>query len=105
MADTFSAPETKAGTKETPFEEGSETSESLDSFVQDTEISLLEDMIHKVQNQVYITIDDGPSKYTQEIIDSLESLGHKATFFRIGGNIRGHHKELLHALIAKGNDI
>lgn len=36
------------------------------------------------QSGVYITIDDGPSPYTHEIIQTLQEQGHKATFFRVG---------------------
>lgn len=42
----------------------------------------------------YITIDDGPSKYTNEILDILDSNGVKATFFMIEGNMRKYKDEL-----------
>ena len=38
----------------------------------------------------YITIDDGPSKYTNEILDILEENDVKATFFMIDGNMKKH---------------
>jgi len=42
----------------------------------------------RTAEKVFITIDDWPTKYTQEIVDSLESMGHSATFFLIGSNIK-----------------
>ena len=34
-----------------------------------------------VSKKVYITFDDGPSSYTNEILDILDEYGVKATFF------------------------
>lgn len=42
----------------------------------------------------YITIDDGPSKYTNEILDILEKNNVKATFFMINGNMKLHKDEV-----------
>lgn len=36
----------------------------------------------------YITIDDGPTKYTNQILDILEENNVKATFFMIDGNMK-----------------
>ena len=35
-------------------------------------------------HKVYLTFDDGPSKYTEEILDILDDYDVKATFFEIG---------------------
>lgn len=35
-------------------------------------------------HKVYLTFDDGPSKYTNDILDILDSYGVKATFFVVG---------------------
>jgi peptidoglycan/xylan/chitin deacetylase (PgdA/CDA1 family) len=40
------------------------------------------------KKQVYITIDDGPWLYTQEIAEELHKRGHRATFFVIWNNIK-----------------
>lgn len=40
--------------------------------------------------QVALTFDDGPSKYTEEIVDILTEHGVKATFFFIGANLSSH---------------
>ncbi|MFF2090783.1 polysaccharide deacetylase family protein [Paenibacillus sp. NPDC058174] len=42
---------------------------------------------HKV---VYLTFDDGPSKYTNDILDILKQNGAKATFFMIGSHLNRH---------------
>lgn len=42
----------------------------------------------------YITIDDGPSKYTNEILDVLKKNNIKATFFMIEGNMKNHKEEV-----------
>jgi len=42
---------------------------------------------------VYLTFDDGPSEYTQWILEQLESYNAKATFFCIGNNVEKHPKE------------
>lgn len=42
----------------------------------------------------YITIDDGPSKYTNQILDILDRNKIKGTFFMIDGNMRKRPKEV-----------
>lgn len=42
----------------------------------------------------YITIDDGPSKYTNQILDILDSNKIKATFFMIDGNMKKRPREV-----------
>lgn len=42
----------------------------------------------------YLTFDDGPSKYTNDILDILKEEGVPATFFVIGSNIAGREQEL-----------
>ncbi len=43
---------------------------------------------------VALTMDDGPSKYTPEVLDILKEEGVKATFFVIGENIAGREDVL-----------
>lgn len=38
----------------------------------------------KAAHKVYLTFDDGPSSYTEQILDILDKYGVKATFFVIG---------------------
>lgn len=41
-------------------------------------------VIEDVRKKVYLTFDDGPSQYTDEILDILKDYGVKATFFVVG---------------------
>lgn len=50
----------------------------------------------------YITIDDGPSKYTDEIIDILNKYNAKATFFMIDSNMK-KHPDKVKRIIETGN--
>ncbi|MGL6107925.1 polysaccharide deacetylase family protein [Romboutsia sp.] len=42
----------------------------------------------------YITIDDGPSKYTNQILDILDRNNVKATFFMLDGNMKKRPNEV-----------
>ena len=53
---------------------------------------------------VALTIDDGPSEYTNEIFQILNSNGATATFFVIGSQVGGH-ENLLQDLIRDGNEL
>ena len=53
---------------------------------------------------IALTIDDGPSEYTNEIMQILTSNGVAATFFIIGSQIRGK-EETLQNLIRNGNEL
>ena len=49
----------------------------------------------ETRNAVYITIDDGPWAYTQEIAEELHKRGHRATFFVIWDNIKEDRYEAM----------
>jgi len=53
---------------------------------------------------IALTIDDGPSEYTKEIMQILKSNGATATFFVIGSQVAGH-EETLQDLIRNGNEL
>ena len=53
---------------------------------------------------IALTIDDGPSEYTNEIMQILHSNGATATFFIIGSQVAGHDKTL-QDLIRNGNEL
>ncbi|KAI4124764.1 MAG: hypothetical protein LQ347_005608 [Umbilicaria vellea] len=53
---------------------------------------------------VALTIDDGPSEYTKEIMQILHSNDVTATFFIIGSQVAGH-EETLQSLIRNGNEL
>ena len=42
----------------------------------------------QVRKVAYLTFDDGPGKYTAELLDMLKSENAKATFFLIGSNVK-----------------
>lgn len=44
---------------------------------------------------VYLTFDDGPSRYTPEILDVLDKYGVKATFFVINGRYNSTMKDII----------
>ena len=53
---------------------------------------------------VAITFDDGPSDYTQQILDILEEKGAKATFYNLGENAQNKPK-LTKAVIDGGHEL
>ncbi|MFU0828063.1 MAG: Peptidoglycan/xylan/chitin deacetylase, PgdA/CDA1 family [Lachnoclostridium sp.] len=54
--------------------------------------------------QVYLTFDDGPSKYTEEILQVLSDYGVKATFFVIG-HTDEHSKKMYNEIIDQGHTL
>ncbi len=48
------------------------------------------------KKRIAITFDDGPSLKTKELVDLLEELDVKATFFILGCNIKNHEEELMY---------
>ncbi len=44
---------------------------------------------------VYLTFDDGPSRYTPEILDVLDKYGVKATFFVVNGRYNSTMKDIV----------
>ncbi|WP_128548276.1 polysaccharide deacetylase family protein [Larkinella soli] len=64
-------------------------------------------IVHRVETGrkvVALTFDDGPTEFTDELIEVLRSEGVKATFFLIGGLI-GQHPEYGRRLAAAGHEI
>lgn len=53
---------------------------------------------------IALTIDDGPSEYTNEIMQILHTNGATATFFIIGSQVAGH-EATLQDLIRNGNEL
>jgi len=51
---------------------------------------------------IYLTFDDGPTKYTPEILDILDAHGIKATFFVVGNR---EHTHLMGDIVARGHAI
>jgi peptidoglycan/xylan/chitin deacetylase (PgdA/CDA1 family) len=53
---------------------------------------------------IALTIDDAPSRYTQEIVDVLKENDAKATFFVIGGQVNVRENSLKY-IVESGNEL
>lgn len=60
--------------------------------------------IETTEKVVYLTFDDGPSKETSKIIDLLNELNVKATFFLIGDNIEKNMEDAK-LIVENGHDV
>jgi peptidoglycan-N-acetylglucosamine deacetylase len=56
------------------------------------------------QKVIALTFNDGPSTYTQQILDVLAKYSAKATFFEIGSSVE-QYPEISKAVVAAGNQI
>lgn len=70
----------------------------------------IEDFVYpkaKPEKTVYLTFDDGPSKYSHELMDLLEEYDVPAIFFVIGENLElvPDAKEILNEMISRGHYI
>ena len=54
---------------------------------------------------VALTFDDGPSSFTEEIIDLLQKYDYNATFFVLGNKLNLNYKDILKKSIENGNEI
>ncbi len=63
-----------------------------------------ENYIFDSSKTVYLTFDDGPSKYTSDILDMLDTYNVKATFFVIGKTDK-HSKEMYKRIIDEGHSL
>lgn len=55
-------------------------------------------------HKVYLTFDDGPSKYTYDILDILDSYEVKATFFVVGKESE-YSREAMQEIVARGHTL
>lgn len=55
-------------------------------------------------HKVYLTFDDGPSKYTNDILDILDSYGVKATFFVVGKD-SDSAREAMQEIVDRGHTL
>lgn len=53
---------------------------------------------------IYLTFDDGPNKYTPQILDILKKYNMKATFFILNGNMKTY-KSTLQRIVKEGHAI
>jgi peptidoglycan/xylan/chitin deacetylase (PgdA/CDA1 family) len=69
--------------------------------------SIIEEDLDKYQDETYdkvayITIDDGPSKFTSQILDILDKHDVKATFFMINRNMK-NYKDIVQRISEEGH--
>lgn len=57
------------------------------------------------EKEVYLTFDDDPSKYTEEILDILNEYCVNATFFVIADGNNDKYLPILTRLVSEGNEI
>ena len=81
-----------------------------DSIV--TEVNGILDDYNYLNNNTYdnykliaLTFDDGPSSFTEEIIDLLQKYDYNATFFVLGNKLNLNYKDILKKSIKNGNEI
>lgn len=56
------------------------------------------------ERTIYLTIEDSPGEYTDEILDTLAKYGYKATFFVVG-DYAAAKPETLSRILAEGHEI
>ena len=67
-------------------------------------IKEVDNIIDPTKKVVAITFDDGPSKYTNKILEVLEKYDANATFFVLG-NKANYYQDTLINILKKGNEI
>lgn len=76
----------------------SQTDYSAQSFASFDTVNLTkqipEEFNGKVRKIAYLTFDDGPSKYTDELLDLLQKHNIQATFFMLGPNMLKYKDEV-----------
>ena len=58
----------------------------------------------KKEKKIALTIDDGPSDYTGELLDLLKAKGVHATFFFIGIHTKDH-KQIIRRVLDEGHEV
>lgn len=58
----------------------------------------------RIPGHVALTFDDGPSVYTEELLNTLASWGAKATFFVTGYNLAGN-EWLIRRIVNEGHQL
>ncbi|MEO1620290.1 MAG: chitin deacetylase family protein [Cyanobacteria bacterium J06632_3] len=59
---------------------------------------------HPPEKIVALTIDDGPSSATADILETINRHGAKATFFNISGNLAGY-EDIVQQAVASGHEL
>jgi peptidoglycan/xylan/chitin deacetylase (PgdA/CDA1 family) len=63
-----------------------------------------EDVTEDYQRKVYLTFDDGPSIYTEDILDILDQYNVKATFF-VTGKDDARSRDAIKEIVARGHSL
>ena len=61
------------------------------------EVSVFTNVVDPDKKMVALTFDDGPGKYTQEIVDCLKKNDARATFFVLGCNVNSYKSAVKNA--------
>lgn len=78
--------------------------ENISDFIENTSNEISKESEKAPEKIAYITIDDGPSKYTSQILDILDSNNVKGTFFMLNNNMI-LHKEEINRMIKEGHGV
>lgn len=97
------------GPSEGILNEETKKNEQIKEEVVITEDNTVEEKINKRKidpnkPMIAITYDDGPSKYTPEILDVLKENNSSATFFVLGSQVN-RNKDILVRMLEEGNQI
>lgn len=87
---------------QTELDEITSDKDSSDDNLNNT--NQLETKDKEEKKQVYLTFDDGPSKYTSELLDLLKSYNVKATFFVIGKTDK-HSLDMYKRIVEEGHSL
>ena len=78
--------------------------ENISDVIENTSNEISKESEKTPEKIAYITIDDGPSKYTSEILDILDSNNVKGTFFMLNNNMILHKVEI-NRMIKEGHGV
>lgn len=78
--------------------------ENISDLIENTSNEISKESEKAPEKIAYITIDDGPSKYTSQILDILDSNNVKGTFFMLNNNMI-LHKEEINRMIKEGHGV
>lgn len=68
------------------------------------ELAKQPDVVEPEGKVIYLTFDDGPGKYTQQLLDVLDKYNVHATFFVVNTSYSGK-EEMMHKIVEGGNAI
>lgn len=89
------------------IEDGTKEMKKVMMVSQSEQEALDENQNYKQQQQktAYLTFDDGPSKVTKEVLQTLKENNIHATFFLIGSQINDDTKDIVQQLVEDGHTI